>query len=367
MAEPALVLVVDDTASVRAQVSALVENLGHRAVAVGGCEEAIAAIKQEVPSLVLMDLQMVPTRGDACCKQIRAHPEWESFPIAMLTSAESPNDLMYCWRAAADDFLPKPANGEQLEAKLSAVLAARSVPTGTLKPLTLLVAVSSPFLKAETHLLLEHVGLGAVFARSKQQVEQLLAGPTDHFAGVLVELSMPDGPAVLEVCHAAVAKRSLPVCAVSTASLEPAAAKRAEELTGRPVVMRDSATPELVAHEIVDRLVPPSLAELSPVDRVPFFAIVEFRSGKGPFFTGYSFSLASGSIFVRTLNVLPPGAKLEMSVHFADARDTMKCEGVVAWSNSFAERHRQPVPVGMGVKLTLTDPVLARFAPRHKP
>ena len=56
-----------------------------------------------------------------------------------------------------------------------------------------------------------------------------------------------------------------------------------------------------------------------------------------------------------------------MSVHFADARDTMKCEGVVAWSNDFAERLRQPVPVGMGVKLTHIDPVLARFAPRRKP
>src|SRR5690606_11516937 len=77
------------------------------------------------PSLILLDLRMERMQGDEVCRRVKAHPAGRNVPVIMFTSGGEPYEVMHCWRAGADDFLPKPVALGALEAKLAAVRQSR--------------------------------------------------------------------------------------------------------------------------------------------------------------------------------------------------------------------------------------------------
>src|SRR5579871_2507758 len=106
--EAKLVFVVDDSESVRGAVSALLGQAGYAPRAVESGEACLAALDTERPYAIFLDLGMAPMRGDECCRRIKESPWLREIPVVMMTAADAPHEVMSCWRAAADDFLPKP-------------------------------------------------------------------------------------------------------------------------------------------------------------------------------------------------------------------------------------------------------------------
>jgi len=362
MESGALVLVVDDSATVRRQVSALLTQLGHRAVAVDSCERALEAIQQELPTLVLMDLHMDPVRGDEACQRIKARPEWAHVPVVMLTSADQPHEVMYCWRAAADDFLPKPVTAETLGPKVQAALA--SSEEGYVGPPSgfgqqVFLAVASPLFKTALGGALEHAGLAVVYARNREETERLVASAPDTLRCGVVDVSMRGGAEVLEAVHRLCAARGLPVIALASSELSLELFARVPALTGRPVLDRATVPMDLILTTVFEAISPTGRsAELRSHERVPFFAIVEFRPPGGPWYTGYSYNISAGGIFVRTLTTVPPATRLELKVRSTGPGGTLECIGTVAWANTFRRKRRFAAQLGMGIRLDRTDPIL---------
>ncbi|MFP2912236.1 PleD family two-component system response regulator, partial [Pyxidicoccus sp. 3LFB2] len=115
------VFVVDDSRTAREVVRLHLARLGCEAVAMDGGEACLAELARRAPSLILLDLRMERMQGDEVCRLVKAHPAGRNVPVIMFTSAGEPHEVMHCWRAGADDFLPKPVALEALEAKLAAV------------------------------------------------------------------------------------------------------------------------------------------------------------------------------------------------------------------------------------------------------
>src|SRR5690349_2743257 len=113
------IFIVSASETERQKVAAMVAELGYTSLLLASAEECMEALEEHEPLAVLMDLWLAPTRGDDCCKRIKENLMWRSTPVILMTNDRQPHEVMYCWRAAADDFLARPITPEKLSRKLA--------------------------------------------------------------------------------------------------------------------------------------------------------------------------------------------------------------------------------------------------------
>jgi signal transduction histidine kinase/ActR/RegA family two-component response regulator len=106
-----LILVVDDDASTRELLTALLTRYHARVVAADSARTALACLEQEVPALVLADVGMPVEDGLSLMKQIRRLPEDRGgrVPSLALSAYARSQDRTRALEAGFNDFLAKPA------------------------------------------------------------------------------------------------------------------------------------------------------------------------------------------------------------------------------------------------------------------
>jgi DNA-binding response OmpR family regulator len=75
----------------------------------------------EIPVMIL-DLNMPEMSGIEVIKHVRASAVHRTSPLIVLSSKESSADRIACLRAGADDYVVKPFNPEELDARIDAIL-----------------------------------------------------------------------------------------------------------------------------------------------------------------------------------------------------------------------------------------------------
>lgn len=104
------VLVVDDDSAVREVVTALLVLSGARVTAVGSAEEALVALQEESPDVLLSDLTMPGKGGYWLIEQVRALPPERGgvTPAAALTAHSGPECTARVLRAGFQVHVEKP-------------------------------------------------------------------------------------------------------------------------------------------------------------------------------------------------------------------------------------------------------------------
>ncbi|GAM09842.1 polar-differentiation response regulator DivK [Geobacter sp. OR-1] len=74
-------------------------------------EEALKIVRQERPSLVVMDINMPKMDGIDCCRAIKSDPDLAGTAVIIVTNASNDGDLDQSWKAGCDDFIVKPVDG----------------------------------------------------------------------------------------------------------------------------------------------------------------------------------------------------------------------------------------------------------------
>lgn len=86
-------------------------------------KEALEWMQQGViPDVIVADVNMPEINGLEFIKQIRASGFFKDIPLIMLSSNEGSYDKIKSLKAGADDYLIKPFNPEELEARIDNVL-----------------------------------------------------------------------------------------------------------------------------------------------------------------------------------------------------------------------------------------------------
>ena len=104
------ILVVDDSASQRMIVGALLTSEGHTVIMACDGEEAVAKAKTELPDLIIMDIVMPGLNGFQATRAITNDEATWHIPVILLTSKDMDSDRVWALRQGATAFMNKPLN-----------------------------------------------------------------------------------------------------------------------------------------------------------------------------------------------------------------------------------------------------------------
>ena len=122
MRDSPLILVVEDEASLTTLLRYNLENHGFRVAAIENGADAMRAIAEAKPDLVLLDWMLPGVSGVEICRKIRRDPETHDLPIILLTARGEESDRIRGLDCGADDYVVKPFGIAELIARVGAVL-----------------------------------------------------------------------------------------------------------------------------------------------------------------------------------------------------------------------------------------------------
>jgi two-component system phosphate regulon response regulator PhoB len=126
----ATILVVEDEPQIQELLAINLQHAGHQVVRASSAEEAEAAIRQELPDLVILDWMLPGESGISLAKRLRGAERTQNLPIIMLTARAMEHDKVSGLEAGADDYLTKPFSPKELAARIQAVLRRRAPELG---------------------------------------------------------------------------------------------------------------------------------------------------------------------------------------------------------------------------------------------
>jgi DNA-binding response OmpR family regulator len=125
------VLVVDDEHDIAGLIKHSLEKAGDIDVdIVGTGDEALKAVTDRTPDLIVLDLNLPVLSGLEVCRILRARASTARVPIIMLTARTSESDRVTGLDVGADDYITKPFSLRELAARVRAVLRRGHAATG---------------------------------------------------------------------------------------------------------------------------------------------------------------------------------------------------------------------------------------------
>ncbi|KTD11981.1 guanylate/adenylate cyclase [Legionella gratiana] len=108
--ENPLILVVDDSATMRLITCDALMKVGFNVIQAENGEHALSLLTTSKPDAVLLDVEMPGLNGFQVCAEIRKLPDWHYLPIMIVTGLEDYESINLAFQAGATDFTTKPIN-----------------------------------------------------------------------------------------------------------------------------------------------------------------------------------------------------------------------------------------------------------------
>ena len=117
------ILIVDDSATMRAMLVSVVESLGeHTIVEASSGLEALRLLPRTHIDLVLTDLNMPDINGLELLRYLRKNPDYCSTPVFIISSEGREKDIERGKRSGADEYVIKPFDHAALKQLISTYL-----------------------------------------------------------------------------------------------------------------------------------------------------------------------------------------------------------------------------------------------------
>jgi DNA-binding response OmpR family regulator len=146
------ILVVEDDRDIAELVGRYLERAGFVVEILASGRQALTAVAERPPDLLILDLMLPHVDGLEVCRLIRADPKTAAIPIIMLTARGEESERIVGLELGADDYIPKPFSPNELVARVRALLR-RTVRQA---PVSNLVAYGPIVVDSERHTVSSH-------------------------------------------------------------------------------------------------------------------------------------------------------------------------------------------------------------------
>lgn len=116
------ILIVEDEAALSTLLAYNLEKEGFTVRVAADGEQAVEALAEEQPDLVLLDWMLPHYSGIEICRRIRRDPATRALPVIMLTAKGEEADRIRGLDTGADDYVTKPFSPAELIARVRALL-----------------------------------------------------------------------------------------------------------------------------------------------------------------------------------------------------------------------------------------------------
>jgi two-component system KDP operon response regulator KdpE len=113
------VLVVDDEPQILRAVQMKLRGAGYTVDTAASAQEALMKAGMRPPEAIILDLLLPDGSGTDVCRDLR---RWSTVPIVVLSAVGEEKEKIDALDAGADDYVTKPFSGDELLARLRAVL-----------------------------------------------------------------------------------------------------------------------------------------------------------------------------------------------------------------------------------------------------
>ncbi|MBR9989429.1 MAG: diguanylate cyclase [Gemmatimonadetes bacterium] len=120
--EPGRILVVDDNQDNIEIIATRLRYRGYEILEAGDGEQALALVREAAPDLLLLDVMLPDIDGYEISRRIKGDAGLPFIPIILVTARDSTQDKVAGLDAGADDYLTKPINFPELEARVRSML-----------------------------------------------------------------------------------------------------------------------------------------------------------------------------------------------------------------------------------------------------
>lgn len=108
------ILYIEDEEDYQILVKRILNRAGLEVLFADTGAEGLKALRQERPSLLILDINLPDTDGYTICSQLRQDPAWVDLPILMLTVRRRPEEWLRGFSSGANDYISKPLNPPEL-------------------------------------------------------------------------------------------------------------------------------------------------------------------------------------------------------------------------------------------------------------
>ena len=122
------VLIVEDEPDVLLLLENRMRGAGHEVQSVTDGEQALEAVAQRQPGVIILDWMMPKLDGLQVCEHIRTTDTEHRIKILMLTAKSQQHDIDRAYAAGADDYIVKPFSSRDLVTRVAALAGDDTTP-----------------------------------------------------------------------------------------------------------------------------------------------------------------------------------------------------------------------------------------------
>ena len=119
------ILVVDDNATSRQVLAALLRKAGYQVLTAATGQQAIQVLKQQLPDLIMLDILMPGLDGFELCNQLRAEGRTQVVPVIFLSALDAARDKVKAFACGGADYVTKPYLADEVLARVAHQLRVR--------------------------------------------------------------------------------------------------------------------------------------------------------------------------------------------------------------------------------------------------
>ena len=116
------ILIADDEPNIVVSLEFLMKQRGYVVKVVGNGEDALNAVGEFGPDLILLDVMMPRMSGYDLCQKVRENPAWQGIRIIMLSAKGRDVEVTKGMAVGADAYVTKPFSTKDLIAKVREML-----------------------------------------------------------------------------------------------------------------------------------------------------------------------------------------------------------------------------------------------------